>query len=99
MKDKGKIKIQTEGSDGSRDCNCGDNCCPPKKKSTLPKLIFSIILLAALCIILVKLFYQPSPAPAALNQQIFRDPNSPVWCDTSGTAACDTTKGSSCCPH
>jgi hypothetical protein len=97
MKNKDKIKNHKESQGIQNDCNCEGNCCPPKKKTILPKIIFSIVVLAALGIILVKLFFHSSPAPAA-NQQLFRDPNSPVLCDSNGTKTCDTAKGSSCCP-
>jgi|PlaIllAssembly_1097288.scaffolds.fasta_scaffold370279_2 hypothetical protein len=97
MEDKDEIKNHTEGQGRQNDCNCEGNCCPPKKKTIFPKIIFSIVVFAALGIILMKLFFHLSPAPAA-NQKLFRDPNSPVWCDSSGTKACDTAKGSSCCP-
>lgn len=97
MENNDKSKNKPGSKDKQNDCNCDDNCCQPKKKAFLPKLIFFVVLLAAAGIIMVKLFYQPAPAPVT-GQQVFRDPNSPAWCDTSDSKTCDTTKGSSCCP-
>jgi hypothetical protein len=97
MEEKDKTGTFEEGRNNKNYCDCKDNCCQPKKKSFLPKIIFSVVILAALGIILVKLFFSASPVPAS-NQQVFRDPNSPARCDTTATKSCDTTKGSSCCP-
>jgi hypothetical protein len=83
-------------SDNQNDCGCEGGCCPPKKKSIVPKVIFSLVVVAALGIILAKLFLS-SPAPAS-NQKALRDSNSPVSCDSAGAKTCDTAKGSSCCP-
>jgi hypothetical protein len=79
------------------DCGCDGNCCTPKKKSILPKLIFAVVMLAALGVIAAKLSMQPDPSPAA-GRQVPSDQGSPACCDSSASKTCDTTKTSSCCP-
>lgn len=39
-----------------RDCGCDGDCCPPKKSNPLTKIIFAVIILAALVIVAVKVF-------------------------------------------
>lgn len=95
--DRIKAEVDIENHNNLKECGCDSNCCSPKKNTILMKLIFFVILVAALGIIFVKLFFYSSPAPAA-NQQLFQNPNSPAWCDSTGSKTCDTTKGSSCCP-
>jgi hypothetical protein len=90
---KGKPKV--EDLNNPKDCGCNADCCPPKKNTFLTKLIFFVIIVAALGIIFVKIFNRP---PTIANQQLFRNPNAAVWCDSTATKTCDTTKGSSCCP-
>ncbi len=83
------------------DCNCGGDCCQPKKKSIWPKVIFTLVMLAAMGVIVVKLFFTSSPVTSTpvKNSQIVNDQNSPKWADSCKSASgCDTTKGSSCCP-
>ena len=95
MEETPKDNPQVEDENKKQDCGCDDNCCQPKKSNIFTKLIFAVILLAAIGIIAVKLFYHPAPAA---NQQLFKDPNAKAWCDTTANKTCDTTKGSSCCP-
>jgi len=97
MEENDKTINHTGGRDNQNDCNCNGNCCPTKKKNILSKIIFTVVLLAALGIILVKLFFQSTPVPAA-NHQVSRDPDSPVWCDSTDNKTCDTSRESSCCP-
>jgi len=95
-----KIKSQENTDHEKNDCGCDGNCCPPKKKSIWPKIIFTIVILAAIGIIAAKLLFTSPPAPAspAMNSQVVNDPNSPKWADSCKSGSgCDTTKGSSCC--
>jgi hypothetical protein len=79
-----------------KDCGCdGGDCCQPQKSNKLAKIIFGIILLAALSIIVVKLVNPPAPA-APEKAGCCADPKA-SGCDTTKTAGCDTTKSSSCC--
>lgn len=96
MDNSDKLRNQT-GDPDKQNCDCESNCCPPKKTSILPKMIFSVVLLAAMGVILVKLFFTSAPTPAS-NQQVFRNPDSPAWSDSTQSKCCDTTKGTSCCP-
>jgi len=95
MEETDKINAQPAGQTNQNDCGCEGNCCLPKKKNPLTKIIFAIILLAAIGIIAVKLFHQPAPASA---KEACCPPGSAAGCDTTKNAACDTAKGSSCCP-
>jgi hypothetical protein len=94
MKDNLK-NIGQGGTEGQNDCNCDGDCCPSKKNKILSKIIFAVIIFAAIGIVSVKLFYQQ--APAANNQGI-NNQGTTVGCDTSSVKNCDTVKGSSCCP-
>jgi len=75
------------------DCGCADGNCKPKKKNILSKVIFAVILLAAIAIIGVKL---AGRSDAATEKQSVALPGKASACDSSKTT-CDTTKGSSCC--
>jgi hypothetical protein len=94
MEDHEEIKAQTKNFN-SGDCGCEGNCCPPKKNNFLSKIIFAVIIVSALGIIAFKLFYQPAPVAAKESRC---PPGSSAAYDTTKTATCDTTKGSSCCP-
>lgn len=102
MEDNDKIRNQTGGRDNQQ-CECEGNCCPPKKSNMTPKIIFTIILLAAIGVIAFKLVNKP--APAAVKESCCPAKNSTgcdttttTTCDTTKTTSFDTTKGSSCCP-
>ena len=79
-----------------QDCNCEGNCCPPKKNKPVAKIIFTIILLAAFGVIAFRLVNKPAPAVV---KESCCPPKFTTGYDTTKTAACDTTKGSSCCPE
>ena len=94
MEEKEKINVQPEGGDKQHDCGCEDGNCKPKKSNLLTKIIFAVILLAAIGIIAVKL--TSHSAPAAGKEEACKPGSS--CCDTTKGKTCDTTKGSSCCP-
>jgi len=96
-----KIKSQENTNLEKKDCGCDVDCCPPKKKSIWPKIIFTIVILAAIGVIAAKLFIITPKAPTTpvTNSQVVNDPNSPKWADScKSSSGCDTTKGSPCCP-
>ena len=86
MEENQKDNPQVEGENKKQDCGCDDSCCQPQKKNIFSKLIFAVILLAAVAIIGVKLVSRSGSAPGKASS-----------CDTTKTKSCDTTKGSSCC--
>jgi len=86
---------QVEGENKKQDCGCDDGCCQPKKKNIFSKLIFALILLAAVAIIGIKLVGRSGNAS---DKQSIAAPGKVSVCDTTKTKTCDTTKGSSCCP-
>jgi hypothetical protein len=95
MEDMVKTKNQAENSDKQIDCNCEGNCCPPKKNNITPKIVFAIVLLAAIGVIVFKLVNKPVPAAV---EESCCPPQFTTGYDTTKNATCDTTKGSSCCP-
>ena len=94
MEEKEKTSNIPDTKGNGNDCGCEGNCCPPKKNNMLTKIIFAVVLLAAIGIISVKLFNKPAPATG---QEVPCKPGSSC-CDTTKVKTCDTTKGSSCCP-
>jgi hypothetical protein len=88
-----KNEMQNQG--GSGDCGCEGNCCPPKKKNPWRKILFAVIILAALGILAFKLTHKPTQETA---KKACCASGSSASCDTTKKAACDTTKNSSCCP-
>lgn len=75
-------------------CECDSDCCQPRKKSVWPKVIFSIVMMAALAIIASKLSHGPGPVNSAPGDQ------KTAACKDSAAlkSCCDTAKTSSCCP-
>lgn len=86
---------QVEGENKKQDCGCTDGSCQPKKKNIFSKMIFAVILLAAIAIIGIKLAGRSGNASG---KQSIAAPGKVSGCDTTKTKTCDTTKGSSCCP-
>jgi hypothetical protein len=95
MKEKQEGNFQSENPDNKDNCGCDDNCCPPKKNNKVVKIVFTIVLLAAIGVIAFKLVNKP--APAAVKESCC-PPKFTTGYDTTKNATCDTTKGSSCCP-
>ena len=85
---------RVEEENKKEDCGCDDGCCQPKKKNIWSKILFGVILLAAVAIIGIKLTGRSGNASG---KQTITTPGKVSACDTSKTKTCDTTKGSSCC--
>ncbi len=94
MEKNHKDNQPVEGENQKQDCGCPDGNCQPKKKNIFSKLIFAVILLAAVAIIGVKLAGHSGNVPG---KQPIAAPGKASCCDTSKTKTCDTTKSSSCC--
>jgi hypothetical protein len=86
--------ISSNKENKTPNCGCNDDSCQPKKKNIFSKLIFAVILLAAVAIIGVKLAGRSGNIPG---KQLITAPGKASCCDTSKAKTCDTTKGSSCC--
>ena len=95
MENNDKTKNQDGCNDNPNDCNCEGNCCPPKKNNIPSKIIFILIVLAAIGVIASKLVNKPAPAVA---KESCCPPQFSTGYDTAKKVTCDTTKGSSCCP-
>ena len=96
MDENDKMSSQAQSRGNSNDCGCEDGCCTPKKSNPFRKIIFAVILLAALGIVAFKLTRQSAPASA---KESCCPPGSSSNCDTTKSGSCDTTKGVSCCPQ
>lgn len=73
-----------------QNCSCDSGCCQPQKSNTLTRLIFIIVIVAALAIVGFKMVNNKDSRQQG-NQ------GNPAACDT--TAGCnDSTANSSCCP-
>jgi len=94
MDENYKNPQSVEDKNKKQDCGCNDGSCKPKKKNIRSKLIFGIIILAALAIIGVKL--SGFTGTASVKQSVTA-PGKASSCDTGKTKTCDTTKGTSCC--
>ena len=47
--------METVNKDEKQDCGCSDgSCCPPKKNNKWTKIIFTVVILAALAIVIMK---------------------------------------------
>ena len=84
-----------ENENKKQDCGCDDGCCRPKKKNIFSRLLFAVILLAAVAIIGIKLVGR---SDNATGKQSITAPGKASCCDTAKTKTCDTAKGSACCP-
>ena len=83
------------------DCNCDDNCCQPPKQKLWKKIMFFIVILAALAIVTVKL--TTGNAGNALNKNDTINAQQSAVIDSTGSntcaKTCDPSKASSCCPQ
>ncbi|MCX6281053.1 MAG: hypothetical protein NTU51_03755 [Bacteroidetes bacterium] len=95
MEEKEMTGSGSPNQDKTSDCGCDGNCCPPKKKNPLKKILFAVIILAALGILAFKLTHKPPPETA---KKACCPSGSSASCDTTKKSGCDTTKNSSCCP-
>jgi hypothetical protein len=94
MEENHKDIQPVEGENQKQNCGCTDGNCKPKKKNIFSKLIFAVILLAAVAIIGIKL---SGHSGSASGKQSVAVPGKTSCCDTSKKKTCDTTKSSSCC--
>ncbi|MFH0867186.1 MAG: hypothetical protein V1904_13410 [Bacteroidota bacterium] len=76
-----------------QDCSCGTDCCTPRKSNLWMKIVFIVIVVAAVTIVTVKLVSNDNKAGSS---------NSAVTIEKSScsdtTKACDPKKNPSCCP-
>ena len=85
---------RVERENKNQDCGCTDGSCKPKKKNVFSKILFTVILLAAVAVIGIKL---AGRSDNVSGKQQIAAPGKTSACDTTKTKTCDTTKGSSCC--
>lgn len=81
-----------ESENKKQDCGCSDpNCCTPKKSNLWMKIVFAVIVVAALLIVAIKLMNNDKPDQGnsnAINKS---------GCDTT-VKSCDPGKNPGCCP-
>jgi hypothetical protein len=77
-----------------KDCGCDGDCCKPKKTNIFTKLLFAVILLAALGIIGMKLVNKPDPKN---NKEAVAAPAKGSCCDTTVSKCCEPKKDTTCC--
>jgi len=96
MDENENLGSQSQSRGNGKDCGCEDGCCTPKKSNPFKKIIFIVIILAALGIVAFKLTRQTAPVSA---KGSCCPPGSSANCDTTKSGSCDTTKSASCCPQ
>jgi hypothetical protein len=83
------------------ECNCSDNCCQTPKQKIRKKLIFFIVIIAALAIVAIKLSSNSLSGDRQANNG--NTVQNTIGADTLGSKTCsktcDTSKTSSCCPQ
>ena len=95
MEENHNDNVQVEGENKKQDCGCTDGSRRPKKKNIFSKILFVVILLAAVAIIGIKLAGRSGNASG---EQSIAAPGKVSGCDTTKAKTCDTSKSSSCCP-
>ncbi len=88
-------------NDSKQNCDCGPDCCTPKKKNKLwMKLLFILIILAAVAIITVKLAGK-NHSEANVTKDTVNVQQTAGCCDTTGiktcVKVCNPSQG--CCPQ
>ena len=92
-----------------QDCGCGTDCCTPKKSNLWMKIVFIVIIVAAVTIAVLKLTGNCSMcgnnAPATTEKSCCSGDTTKKCggdttknCNGNITKVCDPKKGSSCCP-
>lgn len=81
-----------------QDCDCGSDCCTPKKSKCWMKILFVAIIVAALTIVVVKLTGK-TEEPAVHKQDTVKTQKA-AGSDSAPTCVkpCVGDKKSSCCP-
>jgi hypothetical protein len=89
------VNDKTREENTNKDCGCDDGCCQPKKKKNhLTTILFSVILIAAVAIIGIRMAGRTGSG----TDKQSATPGKASCMDTSKSKTCDTAKGSSCCP-
>jgi hypothetical protein len=90
-----------ENENPKQDCGCSPGCCqPPENNNIWSKLIFAIIMLAAVIIVTIKLTTKEESQPAIAADTVNtgcadkKDSSSNSPC----TKVCSPSENSSCCP-
>lgn len=78
-----------------QDCGCGDGCCTPSKSKLWMKILFAIIIIAAIAIVSYKLVNN-NTSSAKVGATIGTEKSG--CCDSSKTKSCESGN-KSCCPE
>lgn len=87
--------METENKE-KQDCGCDSDCCTPKKKSPIIKILFILIIVGALGIASAKLFSDNKEKPIVTKEQ---SDSLPPCCASKKVTTCDTAAKTSCCPQ
>jgi hypothetical protein len=88
----------------TQDCGCDGDCCTPKRSKLWMKIVFIVIVAAAIGIVSMKLI-EKSDAPVPPKKSCCSDStkcsnqmkDNAKTNDSTKSKGCDKTKGSSCC--
>lgn len=82
----------------NQDCGCDGDCCQPAKKQPWMKIVFVVIVVAALAIASIKIFNQNTTSAAGTNVSTEKSGCCPQSRQDSCARAGDSLKSHSCCP-
>jgi len=85
-----------------QDCECGNDCCQPTARKPWTKIVFFIVIIAALAIVAIKLSHSDNPGKAGSTTDTLTTvkPGSADAGQTkSCSSKCDTSIKSNCCPQ
>jgi hypothetical protein len=82
----------------TQNCDCSSDCCQPSKNKSWMKIVFIVIVVAALAIATIKLFNQNRTGTKGATSPIVKS----ECCDSikqdTSAKVCNPEKNSSCCP-
>ncbi|MFH0895591.1 MAG: hypothetical protein V2A54_14240 [Bacteroidota bacterium] len=81
-----------------QDCECGTDCCTPKKSKCWMKILFIVIIAAALTIVVVKLTGKSNDEATPKQDTVKTQKAGAADSAKSCNKPCGSDKKSSCCP-
>ena len=92
--------METENKTNNN-CNCGDDCCKPKKSKLWTKILFFIVIATALSIVTFKIVANNKKAEVKPPVVIVDSIKKPSCCDTTQPNICTKVSDPNkpCCPQ